>query len=86
MSSRHPRTEFPMHIPIERDARSWRGHRGALRSTTALSGLFGTLPMLVVGAGIGVIAARIFGDVDARFDKKRLGSLQGTVAATVLAV
>ncbi len=52
MSSRRPRTEFPMLIPIERDARSWRGHRGALRSTTALSGLFGTLPMLVVGAGM----------------------------------
>ncbi|MCH7931652.1 MAG: filamentous hemagglutinin N-terminal domain-containing protein, partial [Proteobacteria bacterium] len=41
-----------MHVPIERDARSWRGDRGALRSTTALSGLFGTLPMLVVGAGM----------------------------------
>ncbi len=38
------------------------------------------------GAGIGVIAARVFGGVDARFDKKRLGNLQGTVAATVLAV
>ncbi len=38
------------------------------------------------GAGIGVIAARMFGDVDARFDKKRLGSLQGTVGANVLAV
>ena len=47
-----PRTELPMHVPIERDARSWRGHRGALRSTTALSGWFGTLPMLVVGAGM----------------------------------
>ena len=38
------------------------------------------------GAGIGVIAARVFGGVDARFDNKRLGSLSGTVAATVLAV
>ena len=38
------------------------------------------------GAGIGVIAARVFGDVDARFDNKRLGSLSGTVAATVFAV
>ena len=38
------------------------------------------------GAGIGVIAARVFGGVEARFDSKWLGSLQGTVAATVLAV
>ena len=38
------------------------------------------------GAGIGVIATRVNGGVDARFDTKRLGSLQGTVAATVLAV
>ncbi len=38
------------------------------------------------GAGIGVIAARVFGGVGARFDDKRLGSLSGTVAATVLAV
>ena len=38
------------------------------------------------GAGIGVIAARVFGGVDARVDNIRLGSLQGTVAATVLAV
>ena len=38
------------------------------------------------GAGIGVIAPRVLGGVDARFDSRRLGSLQGTVAATVLAV
>ncbi len=38
------------------------------------------------GAGIGVIAAPVFGGVDARFDNKRLGSLSVTVAATVLAV
>ena len=38
------------------------------------------------GAGIGVVAARVFGGVDTRFDNKRLGSLSGTVAATVFAV
>ncbi len=44
------------------------------------------------GAGIGVIAAWVFGGVDARFDNKsrfdnkRLGNLQGTVTASVLAV
>ncbi len=40
----------------------------------------------VARPGVGVIAARVFGGDDARIGNMRLGSLQGTVAATVLAV